>query len=148
MGQIFIVSVDGVDFKVWEKKHPRFKVDRGQYSKKFNHGALKYEIAIDVYTGRIVWISGPHRGAEHDKTIFKMGLQHRIPAGKKVICDRAYGSKDNPQENEKLALPNLCDGKELGNFKARLRCRHETFNGRIKFFKALQDTFRHGEKNH
>jgi hypothetical protein len=47
--QIFIISVDGTDFKVWERKHATMTIDSGQYSHKFNHGGLKYEIAIDVY---------------------------------------------------------------------------------------------------
>jgi hypothetical protein len=53
-GQIFIISVDGTDFRVWEKKHPLFPYDKGQYSHKYNHGGLKYEIAIDIFTGRVV----------------------------------------------------------------------------------------------
>ncbi len=40
-GRIFNISVDGTDFKVWEKKHPTMPIDKGQYSHKFNHGALK-----------------------------------------------------------------------------------------------------------
>jgi hypothetical protein len=43
--QIYIISVDGVDFKVWEKSSPEFNIDKAQYSHKFNHGALKYELA-------------------------------------------------------------------------------------------------------
>jgi hypothetical protein len=49
-GRICIVSVDGVDFKVWEMKHPTMTTDKGGCSHKFNHGALKCEIAIDIHT--------------------------------------------------------------------------------------------------
>ncbi len=38
--QIFIISVDGTDFKVWESKHPMMPYDKGQFSHKFNHMAL------------------------------------------------------------------------------------------------------------
>jgi hypothetical protein len=31
----------------------------------------------------------------------------------------------------------------VNNFKSRVRLRHESFNGRLKDFKALTDTFRH-----
>jgi hypothetical protein len=31
------------------KSTPIFSIDNGQYSHKFNHGGLKYEIAIDVF---------------------------------------------------------------------------------------------------
>jgi hypothetical protein len=56
--QIFIVSVDGTDFKVWERKHPKLPYDKGQYLHIFHHGALKYEIAMDIYQSKVVWISG------------------------------------------------------------------------------------------
>ena len=65
-----------------------------------------------------------------------------------MICDQVHGSKKDPSNHAKLALPNLSDTKEVGNFKARLRSRHEAFNGRIKFFKALQDTCHHSHENH
>jgi hypothetical protein len=145
---IFIITVDGVDFKAWEKKHPTMPYDKGQYSHKFNHGALKYEIAIDAYRSKVVWINGPHRGGEHDKNIYRMGLKDKIPQGKKAVCDRVYGSKADPDDHLKLSMPNPCDNDELANFKARVRARHETFNGRIKFFRSLADTYHHANENH
>jgi hypothetical protein len=36
--EIFVVTIDGTDFRVWEKKHPIFNQDRRQCWKKFNHG--------------------------------------------------------------------------------------------------------------
>lgn len=146
--QIFIVSVDGVDFKCWEKKHPTLPYDKGQYSHKFNHGALKYEIAIDVYRNKVVWINGPFRGGEHDKNIYSGGLRSRIPRGKKIIADRVYGSRSQPDDHEKLSLPNGCDPPELKNFKARVRARHEGFNGRLKHFASMSDTFHHQNEKH
>jgi hypothetical protein len=147
--QIYIVTVDGTDFKVWEKKHPTLPYDKAQFSHKLNHGALKYEIAVDVYRSKVVWINGPHRGGKHDKVIFhEGGLNRKIRPGKVAITDRVYGAADHPGNNAKLALPNPMDDQELANFKARARCRHETFNGRLKFFEALSQTFHHSLKNH
>jgi len=148
--QVFIVSVDGVDFRCWEKSSPEFNVDRGQYSHKFNHGALKYEIAIDPYASRVVWINGPFPGSVHDRTIFMESLNEKIPPGKKVVADRIYGSKkkEDAEVSKKFALPNLCDSKVLANFKTRVRNRHESFNGRLKDFNALSDTYRHSQKRH
>ena len=124
--------------------------DKGQYSHKFNHGALKYEVAIDAYTSKVVWINGPFRGGEHDKNIYAGGLREKIPRGKKVICDRVYGSKKYtlPDDTKKLSLPNPCDPPHFANFKARVKARHETFNGRIKFFRILSDTYHHANHKH
>jgi hypothetical protein len=57
--EIFFVTVDGTDFRVNEKKHPRFNQDKGQCSKKFNHCAAKYEVVVSVCRSKIVWINGP-----------------------------------------------------------------------------------------
>jgi hypothetical protein len=65
-----------------------------------------------------------------------------------AIADRVYGSKKQPGDQEKLSLPNLTDDKALEDFKSWARLRQETFNGRLKFFRALSDTFCHGMDNH
>ncbi len=123
-------------------------MDRQTLSQKFGHGALKYEIAIDIFTGKVVWISGPFKAGVHDKTIFSQALLHSIPAGKKVIADKAYGPHDNPVDQAKMSLPNACDPPELKNFQGRARARHESFNGRLKTFRCLSDTFHHGNHQH
>jgi hypothetical protein len=146
--EIFVVTIDGTDFKMWERKHPRLNQDKGQCSVKFNHGAAKYEIAISVYTAQVAWISGPYRGAEHDMTMLRRGgLLDKIQPGKKAIADRGYRSS-REEVKSKISLPNPYDSKELNNLKSRARLRHETFNGRLKFFKVLSDTFRHGYDKH
>jgi hypothetical protein len=59
-----------------------------------------------------------------------------------------YGSQATPEEHERLALPNPIDNPVLANFKARARARHESFNGRLKFFESLNKTFCHNSDNH
>jgi hypothetical protein len=86
--QIFIVAVDGTNFKVWEKKYPALLTDKAQYLHyKFNGGALRYEIAANIYEYKIGWISGPHRGKKHNKLILNEGLKPKIGPGKKVVTD-------------------------------------------------------------
>ena len=134
--EIFIVTVDGTDFKVREQSTKQFNVDKRKYSKKFNHGAVKYEIAISLATGRAVWISGPHRGGKNDQTIFDEGLRHKIKQGKLVIADGGYSGP-------MVSAPDPNEPKPVRRFKARARSRHETFNGRLKYFSILGDMFRH-----
>ena len=147
--QIFLLSVDGVDFRLWEKRHPTLPYDRREYSKKFNHGALKYEIGIDIFRSKVVWLSGPHRGGRPDAEIFREpgGLWEHIPDGKLVIADRAYRAED-PNGNAKCSFPNLMNEKQTAKFKARVRARHETFNGRLKSFDCLNSTFHHNRNHH
>jgi hypothetical protein len=51
---IYAVTQDGVDFKVWEKKHPRYNQDSKQMSFKMKSAALKYLIAISVFCPQVV----------------------------------------------------------------------------------------------
>ena len=53
-----------------------------------------------------------------------------------------------PESHAKLSLPNPMDDQVLANFKARVRARHETFNGRLKFHRSLSDTHHHSDDKH
>lgn len=144
--ETFIITVDGTDCRLQEVKHPTLPVDKSYYSHKFRRGAVKYEVALSIFTAKCVWISGPHRGAKHDLTIFREGLKAQIQPGKLVIADRGYTSS-RPDERM-LSIPNPMDSEELNNFKSRARLRQETFNGRLKNFKCLSETFCQGENKH
>ena len=143
---IFIVTVDGTDFRTWEPKHPLFPVDCSYCSHKYKHAALLYEIAISIFTGQVVWVSDPYPAGTHDMTIFQTALKSKIAPGKKVIADRGY--KSSEKDEKMMATPNPYDSKEVANFKSRARCQQESFNGRLKKFAALSDTYRHSLVNH
>ena len=157
----FIVSVDGVDFEIWEKKHRLFNQNKKMCSKKHNGAGLKYEIAMSTFKSKCVWIRGPFRGGKHDISIYRgdeneedaeirhelglppyEALQDKIKPGKYVNADRGY------QSGKGIAPPNPSDPKDLAKFKSRGRARHETFNGRLKFYGVLRDCFRHGLHKH
>jgi hypothetical protein len=108
----------------------------------------QYELMVDAYRPKIVWTNGPFRGGEHDKSIFMSALCAKIPEGKLIITDRVYRSKDAPETNKKLSLPNLSDSKELNNFKARQKSRHEGLNGKLKKYQALDATYHHPHASH
>jgi len=143
--EIFIITIDGTDKRRWEPStHPRYNVDRRQFSKKFAHAALKFEIGLSIYRNQIVWISGPHRGGKSDIEIFREGLKFMIAEGKLAVVDRGYRS--SKVDEQMLSLPSHLDPKALFNFKSRARLRHETLNGRIAAFKSMSDTFKHGNE--
>jgi hypothetical protein len=147
------LSVDGVDFRCWEKKHPRYNQNPKMCSVKFKKPAFKYEITLDVFKPKIRYLNGGHIGGTHDLVMFRDpetgGLKEYLLAtgGKMAIADRGYATAEL-DEIGMFALPRSTDSQELGHFKSRARCRHETLNGRLKNFKCLQDTFRHGMDNH
>jgi hypothetical protein len=146
------LSVDGVDFRCWEKKHPRYNQDPKMCSVKFKKAAFKYEITLDVYKAKIRNLNGGHIGGTHDLTMFRDPetgelKEYLLATGKMVIADRGYVTAE-VDEIGMFAIPSTTDSQELGHFKSRARCRHETLNGRLKNFKCLQDTFRHSMVKH
>ena len=143
----FIAAVNGTDFRVWEKRHPTLPKDPGQMSHKFKHGALKYLIAVANYESQICFVSGPHRGAKGDLTIFREDLFPKVAKGKLLNADRGFRSK-RQAEKDVLSLPNPSDSAELSRFKSRSRLRLETFNGRLKQYQILDQTFRGGIEKH
>jgi hypothetical protein len=102
-------------------------------------------LGISIRENWLVWNSGPFLPSTHDITIFRKpdGLMSKIPDGKKAIGDSGYRG-----EPSKVATKNHLDSEEVAKFKNRVRARHETFNGRIKFFKVLDERFRHGLDKH
>lgn len=56
--------------------------------------------------------------------------------------------RDHPDEEGMFAPPSSLDPEELKVFKSRVRCRHESFNGRMKFFSILSETFRGAMEQH
>lgn len=155
--EVFIVSVDGTDCRVRERKHATLNQNKKMCSHKFKAAALKYEIAISIHTSNCVWIAGPFRGGKGDLAIYKgvededdeqmqveeLGLppydclEDKIVEGKLGIADGGY------QGGKRLSLPNQSDPARLHAFKSRSRCRQESFNGRIKKFDVLTHTFCH-----
>ncbi len=147
--EIFCISTDGVDFKMWETKHPEFPIDQKAMSHKFRSCGAKYIIALSVFEPKCVFIEGPFKGGKHDIDMLReSGLMGKMKAnGKLCIADRGFQSRF-AAERKHLALPDYMDSKELHNFKSRARLRQETFNRRLKHFSAMTETFRHGFIKH
>ena len=124
--EIFILGVDGTDCKTWERKHPTLPMDPKQYSQKFKHAGLKYEIGVATFHDRICWVNGPFPASLNDITIFRnYGLKDRIPDGKVVVADRGYQTSRR-DEVDKLATPKLNDNRDQHKFESQIGCQPET----------------------
>ena len=119
-------------------------------SYKSRHGALRYLIALSVWENKCIFIDGPVKAGEvSDLTLFRRALKQKmmeIP-GKIIIADGGLGSSET-DEAGMVSIPNPSDPIELHRFKARARQRQEAFNGRLKTYKILQDTFRFSWAKH
>jgi hypothetical protein len=129
------ISVDGTDFRL-QQQHPVKEF----YSYKFKGSAYRYEVALCIRTGDIVWINGPFKpGLFNDLMIFRKGLKLKLStAGEKVQADGGY-----PGERATVIIPNERDTNQLRKLKKQVRARQEHVNRRFKQFECLQQRFRH-----
>ena len=113
------------------------------HSHKFHGAGLHYEIAMNIQNGYIVWLNGPFPcGNYNGIKIFKNGLQKKLADGEKVEADGIYRGVDGVRSKGDFA------SKSDKRAKGKARARHETGNGRLKFFGCLKETWRHPLAKH
>jgi hypothetical protein len=107
---------------------------------------MRYEIAIALQSGYIVWASPAYRaGRNPDITIFRKpgGLRDKLLASReKTVADLGYRG-----EPECVDLPNE-GSADFQTQMAWARSRHETCNKRIKIFSCMSHRFRHDVRLH
>jgi hypothetical protein len=119
-----LVSVDGVDFKIAEHG-PAFSSHT--FAKK---SGLRYEIALCILTGGIMWLNGPFAcGKNPDITIFQKMLMSFLDDFERVEADDGYIG-EHPQH---VKCPKGFANPEEPKFmQSRVRSRQETVNKRFK----------------
>ena len=139
-----LVSVDCTDFEIQEPT----AFWKGWYSHKFKGPGLRYEIAVSLKRGDIVWVNGPYAcGMWPDITIFRASLKTFLDPYERVEADDGYSGEDPVTCKTPGGLSSRCD-KEAAKLRLRIRARHETVNARIKTFGALKQRSRHPTENH
>jgi hypothetical protein len=74
------VTVDGTDLQIYEPT----PFSKKWYSHKFRAAGLRYEVAVCIQTGDIVWFHGPFPCGEWpDLKIFRDGLKKVLAPGEK-----------------------------------------------------------------
>jgi DDE superfamily endonuclease len=127
------MSVDCTDAPINEP----WPFDKKWYSQKINGPAVKYEVAVCIKTGHIVWINGPFCGSENDGTIFNENLSTLICEDEGVEVDGGYLG------NVKMKGPVVANSSKQRKQKSIVRARHETVNSRLKIYNVLNASFRH-----
>jgi hypothetical protein len=128
------VSVDAADYRTYEWK-PFWP---GWFSPKFRGPGLRYEIALCIRTGDIVWSNGPFPcGRYPDIKIFRRDLIFELEDGE-VEADLGYRG-----ETQYVKTP------QPGNdVQARVQEQHETVNKCFKQWNCLSRVFRHQLERH
>ena len=107
------MSVDGTDYKI---NHPTSSAAclQDYYSYKINHSGLRYEVALCIQSGDVVWTNGPFPpGIWPDISIFLAGLALKLSTGEKVEADAGY--QDHPKFVED---PFFCGSQHRSHGKA------------------------------
>ena len=116
------------------------------YSYKHNVAALRYEIALGIRSGNIVWANGPGlAGGTNDWQIFNTGLKNMLEPNERVEADSGYSAGD-PEFC--LTPKGIWHPAEKDDLRNKLRARQETVNTRLTNFKAMGDVWRHGIERH
>ena len=140
------VSVDCKDFQINEPKPFVKKWSKRWYSFKHNVAALRYEVAIGIRSGDIVWAAGPFpAGMKTDWMIFKDGLKKMLQPDERVEADSGYVAGD-PEFC--LTPKGIWHPAEKQDLRNRLRARQETVNTRLTNFQAMSNAWRHGTTRH
>ena len=110
--------------------------DAKWFSHKFKGPGLRYEIAICIVTGHIVWVYGAFPCGSHpDLKIFRSGLADILGPTEKVIADGGYKGETSIWAKGHDPVSSRLEGV--------IRGRHETVNSRLKNFSVLNVCFRH-----
>jgi hypothetical protein len=137
------VSIDCTDVVIRKPTH----FWKGWYSYKHNGPGLRYEVAVSLKGGDLVWVHGPFPCGQYtDIDIFRQSLISFLDKDERVEADDGYIGEE----------PMVC--KTPGGFysksegidkeRSRIRGRHETANARLKIFGILNQKYRHDIKDH
>jgi hypothetical protein len=135
VGNNCLVSVDGTDFRIQEP-HP---FSNANFSHKFKGPGVRYEVAVCIRTGDIVWVNGPFQpGAWPDVKIFRLDLAHMLLPDERVEADLGYIGEcpGRVKTHIRGQVPDELD------MRAAVAARHETCNERFKRLEILNAVFR------
>ena len=136
----WVMTVDGTHLRTLEPGDSDVPKDPAYFSFKHHTAGFNYEVGIDLFESRCIWLSGPWKaGLYNDRKVFKeKGLKQKLEqSGKMAIGDDGYTGYP-----DLISTANSLDSKEVSEFKSRARQRHEIYNGKLKQFDILSERFR------
>ena len=116
-------------------------------SHKFNKkSGLRYEVAVDILRGFIVWIRGPFpAGAWPDISIFRHALKDHLDTHERVEADDGYRDESPGKVTYPASFTNPTENEAM---QQRVRNRQETVNKRFKQWEILAMQYRHDICDH
>ena len=140
------MSIDGTDFFIPEQR----PIARGDFSHKFRHAGLRYEIGVALGCSKIVHIAGGVPAGEWpDLKLARFCLVPKLTSGEQVAADLGYRDGDvhflTPFQNPQTDTDHTFNRQ----LKKVIMSRHETVNKRFEHFESLATRkFRHSREQH
>ena len=128
------------------------------FSHKFNGPGVSFEVVNDPIDGNFRWINGPKESSQHDLTILRGGRKGKTKKWDKSslyfqmkALQEKYNVKlvgDSAYEGQADVVTTTKDAHKPATKKlfARMKSMQETCFKRLKDFKVLRESFRHGKK--
>jgi hypothetical protein len=125
------------------------------YSGKKKYCTIKYQVIIDFKSSKIIYVSEPYSGRNHDLKIFRDSLnnlnQFLLP-NEKIMGDKAYCSADLSQlfitpikkNHSRLNIYERIFNKYVSHYRIHI----EHVFARIKKFRILKNNFRYEINSH
>lgn len=133
------VTVDGTDCPIYEPT----PFHKGWYSHKFKGPGARYEVAVCIQTGWIVWVNGPYPCGEWpDLKIARGNIMRMMLPGEMFLADGGY------RDGHIMADTPTGINNDEQYMKQCARARHETINKRLKQFLILSHKFRYPLHKH
>ena len=133
------MTVDGTDFRIAEK-------GKAFFSHKFKKSGLRYEVAISILGGDIVWINGPYEcGKWPDIKIMRDSLLTELDENERIEADDGYIGEAPARVKCPRSFTNTKGTEEM---QSRARNRQETVNARFKKWQILRQIYRHDIPKH
>jgi hypothetical protein len=133
------ITVDGTDFRILEPApfNPKW------FSHKFKGAGVRYEVAVSISTGWIVWVNGPFPCGDYpDLRIVREALVSKLFNWEYYIADGGYF------DGNQYSVTPTGRNEISDRMKGKARARHETINGRFKRWAVLGNVFRHNLMKH
>ncbi len=134
------MALDGTE--CWIERPLDNVIQRQYYSGKKRKHTIKYEIGVQIQTGKIVWLAGGVPGSVHDITLYRAcGLKCNLLPGELILADKGYIG-----DNIMIHPFRPARTEEEQQFNAAISSLRQivehTYN-RIKIFNFTQQKWRH-----
>ena len=137
-GNDCLVSVDCTDCKIGLQKANILSFN----THKFPGSGLRYEIAVCILTGHIVWMMGPFPpGDWPDIEIFTFALKLMLDPFERVEADDGYRGEDPTSAKVPASKVHNQDERYV-RMRKEVHSRHEQLNNRIKDYNILDQKFK------